>query len=309
MKIRKIIGRAFFVLILIALAVFVGIRANQNIQAKKKAMAQPAPELIVPVETVLPQKQVLAEKVHASGSIQAESEVAIYSKVNGKIAQNLVRMGSPVQPGQVVAVVSRDEVGYDYKPYEVKSDAKGVVSRLLLNPGASVNPSVPLMNLVDIDTVKAVAAVDEKKIRFIEMGDSARVTLEAYPGEMFGARVTNISPVANSVNRTIDVELSLANPGHRIKPGMYAEVEWIESQRSALVVPITAVVERSGQKCVFLATDGLARLNPVTVGAVVGDVIEILSGLKGEEKIITTGAGQLNDKDKIKVVAPASFPK
>jgi multidrug efflux pump subunit AcrA (membrane-fusion protein) len=309
MKIRKIIGRALFVLILIALAVFVGIRANQNIQAKKKAAAQPAPVLIVPVETVLPQKQVLVEKVHASGSIQAESEFAIYSKVNGKIAQNLVRMGSPVQPGQVVAVVSRDEVGYDYKPYEVKSDAKGVVSRLLLNPGASVNPGVPLMNLVDIDTVKVVAAVDEKKIRFIEMGDPARVTLEAYPGETFGAKVTNLSPVANPVNRTIDVELSLANPGHRIKPGMYAEVEWIESRHTALVVPITAVVERGGQKFVFLAADGLAKMNPVTVGAVVGDVIEILSGLKGEENIITTGAGQLNDKDKIKVVASASLPK
>jgi hypothetical protein len=106
------------------------------------------------------------------------------------------------------------------------------------------------------------------------------------------------------VNRTIDVELSIPNPGHRIKPGMYAEVEWIESQRSALVVPLTAVVDRGGQKYVFFADNGLARINPVTVGAVVGDVVEILSGLKGDERIITTGAGQLNDKDKIKVVEP-----
>jgi RND family efflux transporter MFP subunit len=136
------------------------------------------------------------------------------------------------------------------------------------------------------------------------MGAAARVSLEAYPGEDFSARVTNISPVGNPVNRTIEVELSLANPGHRIKPGMYAEVEWVESRRRALVVPLIAVVERSGKKAVFLAEDGRARLVPVVVGAVVGDVVEVLSGLVGGEKVVTTGAGQLNDKDKIKVVEP-----
>jgi membrane fusion protein (multidrug efflux system) len=83
---------------------------------------------------------------------------------------------------------------------------------------------------------------------------------------------------------------------------MYVEVEWTISSRPATVVPLAAVVDRGGQKFVFLAQDGLAKMTPVTVGAVAGDVIEIATGLAGGEKIITTGAGQLNDKDKIKVV-------
>ncbi len=296
------VGRIVITLILIVLALFIGIRVNQNIQAKKKAMNQPAEEKIVPVETTQPSRQEIVETIHASANIQADSEVTIYSKVNGKIAQNLVKMGSTVQPGQVVAVVNRDEVGYDFKPFEIKSDAKGVVSRLMQNPGAAVNPNVPLMTLVDIDTVKAMAAVDEKKIRFIKMDQPARVTLEAYPGEVFAARVTTISPVANAVNRTIDVELGIPNASHRLKPGMYAEVEWTESRRSALVVPLLAVVERTGQKYVFLAAEGRAHLNAVTLGAVVGDAVEVLSGLKGDEQIVTTGAAQLNDKDRIKTM-------
>jgi multidrug efflux pump subunit AcrA (membrane-fusion protein) len=296
------IARIIIVLIVVALVAFIGYRANQNIQAKKLAAAQPAPETVVPVEVVAPSKMDIAEKIHAVGNIQSDAEVSIFSKVAGKIANNLVRMGSVITPGQVVSVVNRDEVGYDYKPYEVKSDAKGVVARILLNPGASVNPNTPILNLVDIDLVKVVAAVDEKKIRFIGMGQGARVTLEAYPGEIFGAKVTNISPVGNPVSRTIDVELSIPNPTHRIKPGMYVEVEWTISSRPATVVPLAAVVDRGGQKYVFLAADGLAKMTPVTVGAVAGDVIEIVSGLAGGEKIITTGAGQLNDKDKIKVV-------
>jgi multidrug efflux pump subunit AcrA (membrane-fusion protein) len=296
--------KVIIILILIVLVGFIGYRACVNYSAKKKAASQPVAEKIIAVETVLPSTIEIIDKIHASANIQADSEITLYSKVMGKVVKNLVKMGSVVQPGQTVAIVSRDEVGYEFKDFEVKSDVKGVVSRLLQNPGAAVNPAVPLMTLVDIDRVKAVAAVDEKKIRFIKMGQTARVTLEAYPGEVFKAQVTNISPVANPVNRTIEVELSLPNPGYRIKPGMYAEAEWTESRRSALGIPLTAIVERAGQKCVFLAEGGQARLIPVTVGAVVGDVIEILTGLQDGQQVVTTGASQLNDKDKIKVVVP-----
>jgi multidrug efflux pump subunit AcrA (membrane-fusion protein) len=296
------IGRILIVVFLIALVGLIGWRANKAVQAKKLEAAKPAPVMVVPVEIAQPTRQAIEEIIHSSGSLQSEAEVSIFSKVGGKIANNLVRMGSTVAPGQVVSVVNRDEVGYDYKPYEVRSDAKGVVSRILLNPGASVNPSSPILNLVDVDTVKVVAAVDEKKIRFIAVGQFAAVKLEAYPGEAFGARVSVISPVANPVNRTIDVELIIANPSHRLKPGMYAEVEWVQSRRNALVVPLASVVDRGGRKFVFLAGEGQAAMIPIEIGAVVGDKVEVLSGLAGEERIITTGAGQLNDKDKIKIV-------
>lgn len=296
------IGRILFVLIFVVLAVFIGLRVKQNVQAKKRAMTQPVAEKIVPVETAVPRRLEIVEKIHASANIQADSEVSIFSKVSGKIAQNNVKMGSAIQPGQIVAIVNRDEVGYDFKPFEVRCDAKGVISKVFLNPGATVNPSLPLMSLVDIDRVKAVAAVDEKKIRFIKMDQAAQVALEAYPGEVFPARVSNISPVCNPLNRTIDVELSIPNANHRIKPGMYAEAEWIESRRPALVVPLSSLVERGGQKYVFIVDNGRARFNAVSPGAVVGDSVEIVAGLKGDEKIVAAGAGQLNDKDKITVV-------
>jgi membrane fusion protein (multidrug efflux system) len=296
------IGRILFAVFLVVLIAFIAFRARENIKAKKLAASEPAPEKIVPVESVQPSRMDILDKIHASANIQADSEITIFSKVSGKIAENLVKLSSPVRAGQVVAIVNRDEIGYDYKPFEVKSDAKGVVSKLMLNPGATVNPNIPLMTLVDIDTVKAIAAVDENRIRFIKIGQAATVGLEAYPGETFSARVTNISTVANPLNRTVDVELSIPNPDHRIKPGMYAEVEWISGRRSALVVPIVSLVERTGEKFVFLVDGGQARLKSIAIGAVVGDVIEIVSGLKGDEKVVTTGAGQLNDGDKIKVI-------
>ncbi|MDD8025090.1 MAG: efflux RND transporter periplasmic adaptor subunit [Acidobacteriota bacterium] len=295
-------GRIILVVILIALVGLIGWRAWKAVQAKKIEAARPAPVVIVPVEVTRPSRREIREIIRSSGGLQSVAEVSIFSKVGGKIANNLVSLGSSVAAGQIVSVVNRDEIGYDYKPYEVRSDAKGVVARVLLNPGASVNPSSPIMNLVDVDTVKVVAAVDEKKIRFIGVGQAASVRLEAYPGEVFSARVSIISPVGNPVNRTIDVELVMPNPGHRLKPGMYAEVEWVQSRRNALVVPLASLVDRNGRKAVFLAGEAEARLIPVEAGAIVGDMIEILSGLTGEERIVSIGAGQLNDKDKIKIV-------
>lgn len=303
MKTGKLVSRLVIVLVLIALAVWIGLRTKQNLDAKKAAANAPPPEKIVPVETAVPTRMEIVERFRASANIVPDSEVTLYSKVPGKIAQNMVKVSSDVQPGQVVAVVNRDEVGYEFKPFEVKSDTKGVVSRLMVNPGAMVGPAVPILTLVDIDTVKAMAAVDEKKIRFIRLGQSATVTLEAYPGERFAAQVTNISPVANPVGRTIEVELAIPNPGHRIKPGMYAEAEWVESRRSALVVPLTAVVDRAGAKSVFRAEGAVAKQISVTTGAVVGDFVEILSGLGGTEMIVTTGAADLLDQGRIRITA------
>ncbi len=297
------IGRILAVLFVVALVAAIGWRASVNIQKKKAEAARPAEVVVVPVEASAPAPFEIEETVHSTGSLTSESEVAIFSKVPGKIATNLVAMGAEVKPGQTVSIVNRDEVGYDYKPFEVKSDAKGIVARVLLNPGSAVSPAAPILALVDIDSVKVVAAVDEKKIRFIKPGMAAKVTLEAWPGETFAARVTTISPVANPVSRTVDVELRIPNPAHRLKPGMYAEILWTLTKRTAMGLPLVSVVDRAGAKYVFKVAGERAAMSPVTVGTIVGDRIEILSGLADGETVVTVGAGQLNDGDLVRVVA------
>jgi multidrug efflux pump subunit AcrA (membrane-fusion protein) len=296
------IKRIIVVLATVAVVGVVGYRASVNYKAKKAAESRPVPEKIVPVQTTSAQPRSFLDTIKASGNVQADSEVILYSKVPGKIARNDVKMGSAVTPGMTVAVVNRDEVGYQFNAFEVKSDVKGVVSRVLQNPGALVNPNTPLMTLVDIDIVKAVAAVDELKIRFVKMGQPVRVRLQAYPGEVFNARVTNISPVGNPVNRTIDVEVSIPNAGHRIKPGMYAEAEFEQGRHDGLVLPIISVVDRGGRKYVFAVAGGKALMKEVATGTVAGDMIEITSGLDGSEAIVTTGADKLDANDRITVI-------
>jgi multidrug efflux pump subunit AcrA (membrane-fusion protein) len=214
---------AFIVVLLIGV---VSYRACVNIRAKKEALSRKVPEKVVPVRVMQPRLREIFEKIRASGSLQARSEVLLVPKVSGKIIRNLVQMGSPVRKGDIVSVINRDEVGYEFKPYEIQSDGKGVVSRILLNPGASVNPATPIMAIVDIDTVKAVMAIDELKIRFVRVGLAVQLKMAAYPDDAFAAKVTAISPVANPQTRAIDIEITVPNPGYRLKPGMYAERKW-----------------------------------------------------------------------------------
>ena len=285
----------------VAVLAFIGYRASVNYKAKKAAENRPVPERVIPVQTTTAQTRAFVDSVKASGNVQADAEVTLYSKVPGKIVRNEVRMGSIVTPGMTVAVVNRDEVGYQFNAYEVRSDVKGVVSRVFQNPGALVGPSAPLMTLVDIDVVKAVPAVDELKIRFVRLGQPVKVRLQAYPGEVFDARVTNISPVANPVTRTIEVEVSIPNASHRVKPGMYAEAEFEQGRRTALVLPVVSVVERAGRKYVFAVAGGKAVRKEVTTGAVAGDMIEITSGIDGTETFVTAGADKLEANERVSV--------
>ena len=296
------IKRIIAVVIALAFVGVIGYRASVNLRAKKAAQNQPVAEKIVPVQTTAALSREFTDRIKASGNIQAESEVVLFSKVPGKIVRNNVKMGSVVTPGMIVAVVSRDEIGYQYNTFEVKSDVKGVVVRVLQNPGALVSPATPLISMVDIDTVKAVAAVDELKIRFVRLGQAVKVHLQAYPNEAFNAVVSNISPVANPLTRTIEVEVSIPNANHRIKPGMYAEAEFEEGRHRGLVLPIVAVVDRAGRKYVFAVADGKALMKEVTTGAVAGDMIEVISGIDGSETIVSTGADKLENNDKVTVV-------
>jgi RND family efflux transporter MFP subunit len=241
--------------------------------------------------------------IRASGSILAQTDVLLFPKVSGKVVRNLVQMGSPVRKGDVVSILNRDEVGYDFKPYEIRSDGKGIVARIMLNPGASAGPATPIMAIVDIDNVKAVMAVDELKIRFVRVGLAVQLKMAAYPDDVFTARVTTISPVANPQTRAIDIEITVPNPGHRLKPGMYAEMEMVQNRRDGLTLPIAAVVDRGGKKIVFRVAGDRASLVPVTTGAITGDEIEIVSGLRGDERIVSSGSDRLEDGDRLNVQA------
>ena len=183
----------------------------------------------------------------------------------------------------------------------ITSPVTGFVGSRTLDPGAWVTPSTAFLSVVDISTVRLVANVVEKDLRRITAGLVAEVAVDAYPGEQFMGKVARVAPVLDPATRTAQIEVEIANPQGRLKPGMYANVRFtVDKRPKTLVVPTNAVVEWEGKRGVFVPGDGdTATFHPITLGLQDQKQTEVASGLSEGDRVITTGAATLREGDRI----------
>jgi Cu(I)/Ag(I) efflux system membrane fusion protein len=147
-----------------------------------------------------------------------------------------------------------------------------------------------LYRIADLSTVWVDGEVFEKDLGLVRERQPARVTVQAYPGETFRGTVAYVYPTVTVEARTGRVRVELANPGLRLKPGMYAEVELeIPSGGPRLVVPRGAVHATGERSWVFLQTsEGTLVAREVTTGLVAGGDIEILAGLEEGDSVVAS---------------------
>ena len=176
----------------------------------------------------------------------------------------------------------------------------GFVSQRLVDPGAFVSQNAPIVDVVDITTVRLVANIVEKDLKELQSGDGTKVEVDAYPGEEFMGRIARVSPVLDPATRTAPIEIEIPNPGYRLKPGMYARVSILtDTTKDALVVPSDAVVDLGGRRGVFTPLNESAVFRALQIGTEAGSIVEILGGLAEGDVVVTTGAGALRDGDRI----------
>jgi RND family efflux transporter MFP subunit len=193
-----------------------------------------------------------------------------------------------------------DELRITQQNTIITSPVNGFVARRAVDPGAFVSPNSPVVDVVDITRVRLVANIIEKDLKQIAVGDSARVEVDAFPGEDFMGRIARVSPVLDPATRTAPLEVEISNPQYRLKPGMYARVGIItESHPNALVVPTNAVVDVNGTRGVYLSVNNLAAFHPVKIGIEGNERTEILDGVAVGDRVVTTGAAGLRNGDPI----------
>jgi RND family efflux transporter MFP subunit len=182
----------------------------------------------------------------------------------------------------------------------ITSPVNGFVARRAADPGAFASQNAPVVDVVDISSVRLVVNVVEKDLRMVDVGDVTDVEVDAFPGEKFMGRVARIAPVLDPATRTFPIEVEIANPTFRLKPGMYARVGITTDERpDALVVPANAVVDIAGERGVFLAqADNVAVFRPVEIGIESDERVEIRSGVSEGDRVVTTGAAALSDGDR-----------
>ena len=185
----------------------------------------------------------------------------------------------------------------------ITSPVTGFVSKRNVDPGAFVGQQAPIVEVVDVSTVRLVANIVEKDLRQLKPGNSAGVQVDAFPGETFQGRIARISPILDPATRTAPIEIEIPNPASRLRPGMYARVGiTVDSRKDTLVVPVNAMVDLGGRRGVFTPLpDNTAAFRVVQVGIENGDLTEVLGGLQEGDRVITTGAASLRDGDRIQL--------
>jgi RND family efflux transporter MFP subunit len=160
---------------------------------------------------------------------------------------------------------------------------------------------------VDISIVRLVVNLVERDLRKVRVGAGAAMTVDAYPGENFAGRVARVAPVLDPATRTAEMEIEVPNPTGRLKPGMYARVRLISTNKdNALVVPKSAMVDAQGRRGVYMVQKGQAVFRAVSLGLEEPDRIEVTDGLKEGDEVVTTGASALRDGAQVLLAAPAA---
>jgi RND family efflux transporter MFP subunit len=196
-----------------------------------------------------------------------------------------------------------DELKINVANTTITSPVNGFIGKRTLDPGAWVTPNSALLSVVDISVVRLVANIIEKDLRRISAGQRADTEVDAFPNETFRGRIARISPVLDPATRTAQIEVEIDNAQFRLKPGMYARVNFtVEQRNNTLVVPANALVDVQGSRGVFQpsgSANDVAKFKPIKVGLIDEKLVEVEEGLSEGERIVTTGAAALREGDKI----------
>ena len=192
------------------------------------------------------------------------------------------------------------------------SDLKAPFSGFLLNRyidlGSLVSPSSAAFTIADISSAKATFGVPDYALSRVRLGQQLSIALQDDVTPFVG-RVTSISPSADTRNRVFAIEVTVANHGGRLKPGMIASLSLGESSRSsAPSVPLSAIVPyplKPGRFAVMVAQERAgkwtASLREVQLGATFESSIAVV-GVQPGEKVIAVGAQLLKDGEPIEVI-------
>jgi HlyD family secretion protein len=255
-------------------------------------------------EGALAQKQVDETRLQmVQAQTQLETAQQHLRSLNSVSRQEAVK-GAQAQAN--AAKAHADTLGVQLSYARILSPINGIVADRPANAGEMIAAGMPMISIVDISQVRAIANVPVKEAESIRVGRPARV---AGPDGDIPGTVTVVSPSANPNATTVEVWVQIANPGERLKPGATARVSIIaETIQNTLVVPASALLNGDGgkQKVMVISADSIAHERPVTVGVRQGNRVQVLSGIQTGDQVVVSGGLGLEDKAKVAIQQPKS---
>lgn len=182
------------------------------------------------------------------------------------------------------------------------ADVGDIVSPL----AAAANAKAAVVTLADMGSLEVEADVSEANLGKVRVGQPCEILLDALPEARFRGALQTIVPTADRSKGSVMVKVRFLDQDKRILPEMSAKVAFLERElkpgegRPRIAIPPAAVVKRDGKEFVFVVAGDRARQTPVTLGGKLGDMVEVVSGIKAGDRIATKPLDRLKDNSRVK---------
>ncbi|QQO66456.1 efflux RND transporter periplasmic adaptor subunit [Klebsiella michiganensis] len=215
------------------------------------------------------------------------------------------RLRLQFMPEAVIRSVERS--GQPQTRMTVRAPHDGYVSKLDVRTGAQVTTAQPLFELASLDPVWIVIDYPQSQASLLREGSKVTATTGSWPGMAFQGTVSELLPDLEATTRTLKARVVLNNPQHRLKPGMYLNVELAEAQQESavLAIPEEALIATGTSNRVLIA-DGEGHFRPVevTAGRTQNGLVEIKSGLEAGQKVVTSGQFLIDSEASLRSALP-----
>jgi len=206
--------------------------------------------------------------------------------------------------------------------YSIRAPFDGRLGIKLVSLGQYLAAGTAVVTLQSLDPIQLDFSMPQQALSQIKVGQTVTATLDAYGNQGFDGKITAISPLVDSQSRNLTIRASLANPDHKLLPGMFGNVSVVVGEpQSYITLPQTAVTINPYGNVVYVVTekdkgpDGkpqfAASQKFVTTGQARGDQIAVTKGLNAGEIVVTSGQLKLSNGSPVIVnntVQPANDP-
>ncbi|MDX9708902.1 MAG: efflux RND transporter periplasmic adaptor subunit [Trichloromonas sp.] len=270
---------------------------NQEGQHVKKG--QPLLEIYSPELVAAQQEYLLALRGYQRLADSSLPQVAENSRRLLEASRTRLRYWD-ISEKQIAAL---EQSGEARKTLTLYSPQGGVVTMKKVLEGMRVMAGEELLQIADLSRVWVNADIYEYELPWVKVGQSARVELPFAPDQVLTGKISYIYPTVRNETRTVQARIEFPNPGLALKPEMYANVSIdTASVADALAVPEHAVLKSGKGQTVFVAL-GEGRFEPrAVVTGVTNDegLVQILSGLKEGEQVVTSAQFMLDSESKLR---------
>ena len=203
-----------------------------------------------------------------------------------------------------------EETGKPIRTLTLYSPVSGYVVQKMAFQGMKVMPGEKLFDIVDLSSVWIISDIYENEISLVREGQTAVISLSYFPGKDFTAKIDYIYPALSGDTRTSKIRFTIPNPGGKLKPQMFTNVEIKIPIGKKLAVPDDAVLD-TGQRQIVYVDKGDGNFEPreVMLGARAEGFREVLKGLKAGEKVATSATFLIDSEAQLKGVTPLKAVK